>query len=248
MRGRDGGPGFPKGLFLSLPLFSCKNCQSLTSAAGLLIGSAATRRSLIGHWAQCASRASLLPSLLHTGGNAAMQRDDCLFLAVAAGEPSPLLLTALGPDVRCCCRRLLWDVQAEALCTQHTSDSLPPQGSGCCTASILHKPAHLALSLCRLSLSLSLFSLVRRQSINMRAHTYGNRQIYCRRSHMLLPLCVCVFLMPMVCRRGHNTQNKEKSEKCHRPLDCLVGRPRTSSPPPPDELWSRTHLHIQPTH
>lgn len=73
LRGRDGGPGFPEGLLLSLPLFSCKNCQSLTSAVGLLIGSAATRRSLIGHRAQCAIRASLLPSLLHTG-NAAMQR------------------------------------------------------------------------------------------------------------------------------------------------------------------------------
>lgn len=100
-------------------------------------------------------------------------RDDCLFLAVAASEPSPPWLAALGPDVRCL-RCLLLDVRAEALCTQHTSDSLPPQGSGRCTASILHKPARLALSR-RLSLSPSLFPCAQKKHTHAPARTHTHR-------------------------------------------------------------------------
>lgn len=166
MRGRDGVPGFPEGLLLSLTLFSCKNRQSLTSAAGLPIGSPTTRRSVIGHWARCARLASLLPSLLHTG-NAAMQRDDCLFLAVAAGEPSPLC-SLLSDQTSAASASFCGVCEARrfALNTHHIPSL--PKAVGTARRPFCTNPL---ISLPLFAHCLSLFSLVRRKIINMRTHT-----------------------------------------------------------------------------
>lgn len=180
LEGTRRGPGFPEGLLLSLPLFSCKNCQSLTSAAGLLIGSAATRRSLIGHRAQCAIRASLLPSLLHTG-NAAMQRrlpvpGCCQWTELPLGSP-------LSDQTSAASAAFCWmcELKRSALNT-HQIPSLPK------ALGAARRP--FCTNTLSLSLSRSLFPCA--QTEHIRAHarthtrTHSRRRIDCRRSHMLL--------------------------------------------------------------